>query len=1011
MTKAAIILLMSLVSLEGRTQVRTITGKISDENQNPVSGASIQIKYAQTATFSAEDGTFSLQIPSAADTLIVSFVGYFTKEVRVANPLYIHLQPKDGSLSEVQIIGYGAVSKVDLTGSATTVKADYLEDKPFSSVDKTLQGSAAGVYSASSSGAPGSIAGVIVRGYGSIGASGFAVWVIDGAVATTGNNSPESTSSNALSTLNPDDIESITVLKDAATTSIYGSRAANGVIIVTTKKGKAGHTHVQFSAETGANSIAWRPSNKPLTSVQSQKLFREAVINAGDAPDTDSADRFIAKQAGIIPAYANTNTNWLNVVSRTGSQSLYNLSISGGDLKTKFYASGGWYNEDGTTLATGFRRYNGDLNVQHQANDKFKFNAALSGSGVKLSIPLNGPNPQNPVFAQHFLLPWYTPYNPDGSIRINDPQGEFPLQNRLYNPVAIAEGTYNDDKQNVVRGNVSAEYRLLDNLTLTSQFSPEYFELLDDLYLNPDYGPGYPGGLAWSTYQNIFDWTWTNIGNYHQKFGDGSYLDAKLGYETYDQSVSSLSAKGLGFPSTTSLQYPGAAVIPNAFSSGLSSNSTISLFTAETFNVKDRYILSGSFRRDASSRFGANHKWGNFYSIGGAWNASKEEFLKRVSFVYALKLRASYGQTGNQQIGDYTSLPTFGYGFPYQGSAGSALTNVGDPNLSWEKCTILDLGLDFSLFGNRLNGTIDYYNKGSSNLIVAVPLSLTTGIYSQATNGYNQNRNVGALYNRGYEFTLTGEPVRTPNFSWKIGFNIAHNQSRITRLYLGNSISIGNLELAVGHPLEYNMPLWAGVNKENGSPMWFTDGSKTQLTGNYDSAKYAFTGRTDINPKFLGSVTNSFSYKKLSLQVQFYFLFGTYLQDQAGSASNSDGLLFGVYNQLSQELTAWQKPGDKTNVPQQIWGTGNHASNELSTRFLYNGSYVRLRNITLDYAFENSLLKGAHISNLSVYVRGTNLLTFVKDKNLPFDPEEGGSFANYEVYQSKTIAGGIRVGF
>jgi hypothetical protein len=207
------------------------------------------------------------------------------------------------------------------------------------------------------------------------------------------------------------------------------------------------------------------------------------------------------------------------------------------------------------------------------------------------------------------------------------------------------------------------------------------------------------------------------------------------------------------------------------------------------------------------------------------------------------------------------------------------------------------------------------------------------------------------------------------------------------------------------------MPLWAGVNQKNGTPMWFTDGSKTQLTGNYDSAKYSFTGRTDINPKFLGSVTNTFSYKKLSLQVQFYFLFGTYLQDQSGNLSNSEGSQFGIYNQLSQELTAWQKPGDKTNVPQLLWSTGNNSSNAISTRFLYRGDYVRLRNITLEYAFSSPLFKGAHISKLSIYVRGTNLLTFVKDKNLPFDPEEGGSFSNYDVYQPKTIAGGIRVGF
>ncbi len=641
MKKACTICLLSLLSLKGMSQVRTITGKVSDEKQNPVAGASIQVKNTQIATLSGSDGSFSIQLPPGTDTIIVSYVGYFTKELRATNPLNINLQLKEGSLSEVQILGYGAVSKIDVTGSAATVKADYLEDKPFSSVDKTLQGSVAGLYSASSSGAPGSLAGVIIRGYGSLTNSGFALWVIDGAFVTTGDNSAQSTSSNALSSLNPDDIESITVLKDAATTAIYGSRAANGVIIVTTKKGKAGNTRIQFSAETGANSIAYKPSNKPVTSLQSQTLFREAAINAGDATDNASADVFIGKELGISPDYTSTNTNWLDVISKTGNQSQYNLSVSGGDVKTKFYASGGLYNEDGVSIATGFKRYNGNLNLQHQITDKLKFSIALSGSAVKQNIPWNGVTPANPVLAQHFLLPWYTPYNANGSLRVNDPQNEFPTNALFYNPLALAQWNISDYKQNVVRGNVSAEYKILDNLTITSQYSPEYLDLSENLYLNPNYGPGYPNGFDQSTYQNIFDWTFTNIADYHQKFDDGNYFDVKLGYEAYDQSVSFLQAGGVGFPPNISLQYLGSAAVPTFVNSGLNSNSTNSAFSAANINVKDRYILSGSFRRDGSSRFGSDNKWGDFYSVGGAWNLSKEAFLKDASFIYALKLRAS----------------------------------------------------------------------------------------------------------------------------------------------------------------------------------------------------------------------------------------------------------------------------------------------------------------------------------------------------------------------------------
>jgi TonB-linked SusC/RagA family outer membrane protein len=1012
MKHACTIYLLSLLFLKGMTQVRTITGKIVDEKQNPVAGASIQAKNTQIAALSGSDGSFSIQLPPGTDTIIVSYVGYFTQELRAANPSTITLQLKDGSLSEVQIIAYGSVARTDLTGSAATIKANELEDKPFSSVDKTLQGSVAGLYSASSSGAPGSLAGVILRGYGSLANSGFALWVIDGAIATIGDNSQQSTSSNALSSLNPADIESVTVLKDAATTAIYGSRAANGVILITTKKGKAGNTRVQLSAEAGANDIAYKPSNKPVTSLQSQTLFREAVINAGDATDNTGADAFIANAIGFSGDYTKTNTDWLNTVSRTGSQSQYNLSMSGGDSKTKFYASGGWYDQDGTTIATGFKRYSGAFNLQHQANDKFKLSVALSGSAVKQFIPANGTAAENPVFAQHFLLPWYTPYNQDGSLRVNDSQGEFLSPGLISNPLAIAQENKSEFKQNTIRGNVSAEYKLFDNLTFTAQYSAEYFDLIEDLYKNPNYGTAYPKGFGLSTDQHIFDWTFTNIADYHHAIGKDNYFDAKLGYEAYDQSVDLLQALGFGFPPNTSLQYLGSAAsaIPDN-NSGINSNSTNSIFTTADFNILDRYILSGSLRRDGSSRFGEDHKWGNFFSVGGAWNLSKEAFLKDDPFVYALKLRASYGQTGNQQIGDYTALTTFGYGFSYGGNPGSALTNVGNPNLTWEKCSMLDIGLDFSFFKNNLGGTIDYYSRDNSNLIEAVPLSLTTGVNSLATGNNTQNRNVGALYNRGVEITLNGQPVHTKQFTWNIGVNMAHNTSRVTKLYRGDPITINNFELAVGHTLEYFMPIWAGVNPKDGTPAWYTDASKTQVTGDYNSAKYSFTGRTDINPKYIGSLTNTFTYKRLSLQVQFYFLFGNDVQDQAGSLAYSEGSQFGIFNQLSRELTAWQKPGDKTDVPQLIWGTGNHSSNALSTRFLYSGDYARLRNVLLEYAFLGSLIKGVHLNSLSVYVRATNLLTFVKDKHLPFDPEEGSTFANYDVYQPKTIVGGIRIGF
>jgi TonB-linked SusC/RagA family outer membrane protein len=993
------------------TQNHTVLGKITDEKGNPVVSATVLIKNTRSGTVSGTDGLFSLMVGSLSDTLIITSIGYLSRIIPVSDSMNIMLKTTEGSLSEIQIVGYGSVTKTNLTGSAATIKSSYLEDKPFSSVDKTLQGAVAGVASSSSSGAPGSMTGVIIRGFGSLGSNQFPLWVIDGAIATTGDQSLQTTTANTLSSLNPDDIESIAVLKDAATTAVYGSRASNGVIIVTTKKGKAGKTRINFSGEEGVNSIAYKPSNVPITTLQYQSLLRMGVINAGIASNNDSADMFISDPngMGINPDYTNTNTNWLGVVSQNGHQSQYNVSLAGGDAKTQFYMSAGFYNAIGTTISTNFKRYNGSLSLSHKIDEKLIVNAGLSGSAANQNTPENGSYFKNPVLEQVFLLPWYSPYNPDGTLNIQQ-TGEFPPGN-LYNPVAISKWNTYNYKQNSIRGNVSVLYSIINNLKFTSLYSAEYFDILEDSYQNPIYGPGYPtSGSDRTSYQNIFDWTWTNMFDYKQTIADGINFDIKVGYEAYDQNVYNLLATGYVFPDNLSLQHLTSAATPIITNSNLISNSTNSFFSLGDVNYKDRYVISGSFRRDGSSRFGADNKWGNFYSVGGAWNINQEAFIQETTYVNLLKLRASYGTTGNQEIGDYTSLATFGYLYPYTGNPGGALTNVGDPALTWEKCSIFNVGLDMGLLKNRLSATIEYYNRNSNDLIIAVPLSLTSGVLSQPGGSAAQNSNAGAVNNKGYEITLGGRPVVTTDFSWNINFNIAHNKNKVTQLYMGNPIPNGPSEIAVGHDIfEYYMPIWAGVNPKNGTPLWYTDGTKTQTTGDYlDSAQYSFNGKA-ATPQYFGSLTNTFSYKGFTLNIQLYYVLGNYLEDVQGGLSLSDGALLGTYNQLSQELTAWQKPGDKTDVPQIILG-GNNNSNAYSSRFLYKGDYVRLRDLTLNYSISNNLLKHLHITNLSVYVRCTNLLTFVKDKNLPFDPEEGASQANFDVYQPKTIAGGLKIG-
>lgn len=1039
--KKLLLFLCCIAMLASRlmAQDRVVTGTVTESNGTPVTSASIIIKGSNRGTATAIDGTFKISVPPDAKTLVISGINLQTLEINIGkktNLGLITLQPANKSLDEVVVVAYGSAKKSALTGSVVSVSGTQLADKPFTSVDKTLQGSVAGLQVASTSGAPGSSTDIRIRGNGSITAGASPLWVIDGVIANTTDVSANTTTANPLSALNPDDIESISVLKDAASTAIYGSLASNGVILVTTKKGKAGKTHLNVVSEIGQNSDAFHPSNKPTNSQQAQTLLRWAVINANEATDIPSADAFLTSPNGFaLPAdYATTYTNWHDAVTRKGNQSQLNVNLSGGNEKTQFYASAGFFNQDGTTIATDFKRYNGTLSINHKASDRFNFSTTLSGSTVTQHTPSNGGLFSNPVGAYFFLPPWYTPYNKDGSFKYNDPQGEFPLGGGAgWNPLITAAWNKNAYVQTSLKGNVTGEAKILDNLKFTSRYAAEYFDISEDQYFNPFYGDGYSnGGSATSDYSRVFDYTWSNFADFKQGLNAEKdfYFDLKAGYEARQYNLYTLQAAGNVFPLTRQLQWLSSAATPTTAYALPSSNATNSLFALGDINYKEKYVLSASFRRDGSSVFGANRRYGSFYSVGGAWNINEESALKNSDKISLLKLRASYGETGNAQgFGSYSALTYYSYGtslnplapysYTYTGQPGGALSNQGDPNLTWEKNKIFNVGLDFGLFKDRLTGTVEYYTRTTSNLLLAVPFSYTSGLINPATNAPTQNQNVGSMQNKGIEFTVTGKPVVTKDFSWTVSFNIAHNANKVTALYQGKPIGSANgrFDYTVGYDLlTYYLRQWAGANPDDGTPLWYTDGTGKATTGNYNTANQVL--KYSASPKVFGSFTNSFNYKGITLDAQFYYNFGNYVYDTWGVYTSSDGLYNGNTNQLTKELRAWQKPGDKTDVPQIIDG-GNNNSYRTSTRYLYKGDYIRLRNVQLGYNLPASLVQKAHIGSVSIYIRGTNLLTFGVTKDIPFDPESGifssgsiaGTAGNLDVFIPKTITGGIKIGF
>jgi TonB-linked SusC/RagA family outer membrane protein len=1003
-----------------------IEGNVLDDEGIPVSNATIGVKDGSKTTLTKEDGSFSLNIPVSVKTLMVTSTGFIPQEIQASSGyVKVILKAAGIDLSEVVVVAYGTKKEVNMTGSVATVKSSDIANRPFTSVDKTLQGAVAGLLSTSASGAPGSNTDIRIRGTGSITANASPLWVIDGVIASTGNFSVNTTTTNALSSLNSDDIESISVLKDAAATSLYGSLAANGVIIVNTKKGKAGKTNINFVAESGQNSVAFQnDNNRPMTTAENQKVMQEALINAGFASNDSEANTIIMNPSYVSNFNPLVNTNWQDAVTQKGSQQQYNLSVSGGNDKTQIYASGGYFKQLGSTIATDYERYNGNISVISKVNDKLIFKTNVNGSSSLQHTPKDSGYYSNPALAAAFLVPWYTPYNKDGSLRYNDAQGEFSPASAPYNPVALAALNKSSLQTVTLRGSVSGEYQFAKELKFTSRYSAEYLTLQENPYQNPFYGSLFssynrlqndPSGYSAASFTSVFDYTWDNYFDYKKDLNKAKniYFDLKAGYEVHHFNYYTLQAAGDILPHIQSaLPYLATATTPKVAYDLPSTTAANAFFSTGDINYKDRYVISGSFRRDGSSVFGANNRYGNFYSVGGTWNISEEDFLKHNKVLSLLKLRTSYGTTGNATgFGYYTSLNTYGYGYNYAGSAGSVPNNVGDPNLTWETNKIFDVGVDIGILKNRITGTVDYYDRQTSNLILNVPFSLTSGFAGQ-------NQNAGGMDNKGIEITLAARPIQLKNFTWDIAFNISHNTNKVTALYNNRSILTAQsaglfYNYTVGSDLQtFYLPQWAGVDPATGGPLWYTDGTHKVTTDDYTKASYVLNPKYSSAPKYFGSFTNNFKYKNVSLAVQFYYNFGNYFYDDWAGYTLSDGYWLGYFNQSTEELKAWKKPGDITNVPQVVYFGSNPNSAAPSTRFLYKDDYIRLRNIELAYTFPASTLKKIGFTNLNVYVRGTNLLTFATDKDIPYDPESGiTTTSNFEVYIPKTITLGLKAGF
>ena len=988
----------------------TLHGQIFDAfNKEPLAGASVSIIGTTHTVTTNSKGVFELLTGQKFPyTLAVSFVGYEKTEVVAQESLLkIYLKPATSQLTEVVVTdGYFTQARKSYTGSAVTVKGSENENKPFSTPLAALQGEVAGLNIALTSGQPGANAQVRLRGLGSTALNSNPLYVIDGMIINAGDLSRLTAginnSSNVLAGLNQDDIESFTVLKDASATAIYGSRGSNGVIIITTKKGRTGRVQVNFDTELGTTrNVALPATGQPLNASQFSALFIEGLKNAGTY--TDAQITTLANSYGFNSGKSN---NWQDLIHRNGAQQQYNVSVRGGSENTKVFASAGYFKQEATTIGSALKRMTALLNIDQRISKKISFSTGINASNVKQMSPVGSTGSwSNPVFAASILRPFQLAYNDDGSLNSSSSSNTGFVAH--YSPLWIAANDKHTLSQTRLLGNTSVTWNIRSKLKFTSYASIDYNLLEESQFYNPVLGDGQSSnGSATDAYTRYTNWLVRNQFDYQFTIPhvEDFRIDAALGYEAQSSDQYVLNGTGTGFPLTqTSLNALINAATPTSVSGTSSSYDFNSVYFRASANFRNLYSLTGSFRRDGSSVFGTGHRYGNFWSIGGAWNIDQEAFFSGQHLLSAAKVRASYGTTGNAQgIGNYAAKPLASYGSNYTSGNGQNYSGVGNPDLTWEKQKKFDVGLDIGLFNNRLAISTEYYKNDIYALIQAVSVSRVTGFSSVPY------ANTGSMQNRGVELDIKGVPVKLADFSWTTGFNIALNHNKVMNVGNNATTANGNYYFGLGYDYyTYYTRLYAGVDPANGNALWYTDGSRSKTTTDYSSALRV--PYRSAAPKYFGGFSNTFTFKGLSLNGDFYYNFGNYIVD-GWSTRFYDGAYY-TFNKYQREFTnRWTTPGQITDVPKYVAGGGAQSNSQaFSSRFLYKGDFIRLKNVALGYDFRRlPVLKGLKdISKLYIYVRGTNLWTKTFDEKLPYDPESG----TVTIPQFRTYTIGLNAGF
>jgi TonB-linked SusC/RagA family outer membrane protein len=1011
-------------------QTRQISGVVTSADDGAtIPGVSVFVKDNPTVgTITDIEGKYALSVPANAQALVFSFVGMEKQELPItaSNIINSELIRVATTLDEIVVIGYGSQIKSKVTGNISKVEGELIKNTPVPSVQQALQGKTAGVFVEANNGKVSGATRMRIRGSSSITANNEPLFIVDGVPLTTEALNQSGAAINPLTSINMNDIESIDVLKDASSTAIYGSRGANGVILITTKKGKVGDTKLNVNFQYGSSKASHMRDF--MDAEQYIAAFRQSGKNAdayedvlyGDPPGTNTYwQRHVEGRlkrysgwAAILDTDGNylgseVNTDWQKEAFQTGSLRMVDLSASGGTDKLKYYASGSYNKQQSIIVGNGLDRFSGRLNVDNKVNKFIDLGFTLSLARTSIQ-QVSADN----AFSTPMQLVALSPITP-----VRDLDGELygTPTTTYYNGLIDVEDAQRNILETRTVTNGYLNFLLYKGLKWHNEFGFDLYNLKENSRYGErtDAGQG-SNGYGFSNYGQTQNLITKSYLDYLNNFGDFG-LSAVLGTEFQKTSVDNSWVEGQNFPTDDLKTLASAGLITDG-SQTLTEYAFLSYFSRATFDYKSKYLITLAGRIDQSSRFGADNRTGFFPALSAGWVLTKEDFLANNTTISFLKIRTSYGKTGNAGIGNFTHLGLYGVE-NYNGEPGFIPSQIPNPDLSWESTRQLDFGLDYGLFKNRISGEIDYYVKKTDDLLLDVPVPGTSGFSTQT-------QNIGSVENKGWEFLLNTTNL-TGEFLWNTSLNFSVNKNTVTDLGGQDIIDAGSSRfmnvVKVGQPLGvFYGAEYAGVDPANGDAIWFvneTDANgnivnPTATTNDFGSANFVVLGHP--TPDYIGALTNTFQYKGLELTFTFQGVGGNKIHLSGDTYMAANAAWYD--NQLTDQANAWSTPGQITNVPQSRLGYSNGDQGR-NSRYLSDGAYIKLRSLMLAYVFPKDLISKAHLDNLRIYIQGQNLLTFTKYTG--WDPEVSTDFAVdnvtsgvdfYSAPQPRSITFGINIG-